>query len=121
MMDFDDQLAARLKLYGEQVNKKVHKAVKQVAEDTKKKVRELSPVRTGRYKAGWRIKETSKDINNPSYTLYNTKYRLTHLLEKGHAKRGGGFVAPRVHIRPAEQFAEEELTKKVKEAVRNDA
>ena len=55
------------------------------------------------------------------YTVYNKKYyRLTHLLEKGHAKRSGGRVPAQVHIAPAEEVTKKKFVQDVEAAVRGN-
>lgn len=42
------------------------------------------------------------------------EYALTHLLEKGHQKRGGGRTKAIVHIAPAEEETVDELEKELR-------
>ena len=57
----------------------------------------------GYYAKGWTYKVEGSRMT-PSATIYNAKTPgLPHLLEYGHAKRGGGRVVGREHIAPVEE------------------
>ena len=100
----------------ENMKNAIDKAAKQAVDDLKAD----SPKRTGAYAKDWAAKN-DKTANKWGYAkvVYNKKhYRLTHLLEKGHRKAGGGFVSARPHIAKVEREAIDELVKDIKE---NDA
>lgn len=62
-----------------------------------------SNLKNGRYGTGWTHTVESKRLGTVA-TIHNSKYPgLPHLLENGHAKRGGGRVAPKIHIAPVEE------------------
>lgn len=60
---------------------------------------------TGQYAKGWKVETNGKAHRQLSWTsiIYNETPGLPHLLENGHAKRGGGRVEGRPHIEPVEQ------------------
>ena len=90
-------------------------AVTEVAKETKDIAKENSPSLSGRYKKGWATKKTTDASGQISVTVYNrARPGLTHLLEKGHAKRGGGRVSGIPHIAPAEEHAVSELETKIR-------
>lgn len=116
-----DQLSSaiesELNAYAEGAKETVAKAVKETANDIKKEIAENAPVgATGKYKKSWRVKKTADSDTSVSYVVHANKdgYRLAHLLEFGHAKRGGGRVSPREHIKPAEEHGEKELEEKIR-------
>ena len=110
-----DEIMDALEEYKEMTDEGGQTAVDTVSKETKKIVQAGSPVQTGGYQQGWAVKKTSAKAGQVSITVYNRKKPgLTHLLEKGHAKRGGGRVAGQPHIAPAEQYAVSELENKIK-------
>ena len=118
----DEMAAAITKVLSEYEGATIENIKNAVDKASKKAVDQLnttSPKRTGAYAKDWASK-SDKQKNKWAYakTVYNKKhYRLTHLLEKGHRKVGGGFVAARPHIYDAEQEAIEELYKDIKDGV----
>ncbi len=106
-----------LKEYAGAVAEDLKQAAKKTAEDCAKELRSTSPTATGKYRKGWKVKKAFESGTSARYTVHNaTAYQLTHLLEKGHAKRGGGRVAAIPHIALAEEKAIEQMTKLAKEA-----
>lgn len=95
-----------------------------VVETTIEAVQELrrnSPRRVGggRYANSWDEKTVSENRFKVNKIVYNKKYyRLTHLLEKGHANaRGGGRTPAHPHIGLAEQRAMELLEEKMRQYI----
>lgn len=81
----------------------------------KKEAQDNSPVRTGQYRKGWAVTKQKENSNTLELVVHNKKrYQLTHLLEKGHARRGGGRVRAFPHIAPAEQAGIRELEEGIK-------
>lgn len=73
----------------------------------------------GDYAKSWSIKKDKKNKHLYVKAVYNKKYyRLTHLLEFGHAKRNGGRTKPIPHIRKTEdkyrEKFERELTLRIR-------
>ena len=98
----------------------VKKAVKKAGKTVKEEINDSAPVRTGRYAKSWATKIMAEDSQSIELVVYSpSRYMLAHLLEHGHAKRGGGRVAARPHIAAAEQHGIEELESEIEKALKN--
>lgn len=117
--DLRSQIKGVLTLYSQSITDAVTKAAEAVAADAVTELQGSSPVKRGRYKRGWRVKTVYKSANAVRTMVHNQRYQLTHLLEFGHAKRGGGRTKTYPHIKTAEENATKAFTKKVEEAIRN--
>ena len=94
-------------------------AVKKAGDEAKKDVQAGAPVKSGKYKKSWTVKTTKENSNSLEVTVHSrNRYQIAHLLEFGHAKRGGGRVRAFPHIAPAEQKAAELLEKEVERALK---
>lgn len=103
-----DVINEGLKEYADLATEDVKAAVRKSAKAVKDQINGSAPVRTGRYAKSWKVKTTAESANGLEQTVYSpTRYMLSHLLEKGHAKRGGGRVRAIPHIAPAEEMGVE--------------
>ena len=94
-------------------------AVKKAGNEAKKDIQNNAPVKTGAYKKSWTVKTTKETSNAMEVVVHSrNRYQLAHLLEFGHAKRGGGRTRAFPHIAPAEQRAAELLEKEVERALK---
>lgn len=109
-----DEINKQLREYADGVGEEMEKVAQKVAKDGVKTLKLRSPQLYGAYAKGWRAKKV-----NGVWVVHNaTNYQLTHLLEKGHAKVGGGRVSARVHIKPVEEQMIDDYVQGVEEAIR---
>lgn len=119
--DLADEIANTLSDYtvnvAEGVKVAVDETMKELVADTKKD----APERSGRYKKAIASKVRFEDNYEKRVTWYVKKpyYALSHLLEKGHAKRNGGRVKAFPHIAKNEEKAKVAFEERVKEVIRN--
>ena len=97
----------------------VKKSVKHAGKTVKEEINSSAPVRTGKYSKSWTTKVTAESSSGIEVTVYSpSRYMLAHLLENGHAKRGGGRVRAIPHIKPAEEHGIEQLEKDLEKSLK---
>ena len=88
------------------------------ATQVKNEISANAPADTGKYAKSWTTKKTGENSHSLEMTVHSkNRYQLAHLLEKGHAKRGGGRVSGRPHIAPAEENGVQLLEHLIEEAL----
>ena len=96
------------------------------AEEAVKDLRSAHPAGSGKYGSwdkydkGWTKRSSTMKTKEKGIlaVVYNKDhYRLTHLLEKGHALVGGGRTQAFPHIAPVEQKCEENLIKNIRKNI----
>lgn len=109
-----------VKEYTEDVSAAIDKEVDTTAEKVLKDVRSSAPKRTGNYAKGF-TKTNQSDFTGKKYAVWNRRrYMIAHLLEFGHAKRGGkGRVAERPHLRPAYDRHVPQMERNIEDIIRN--
>ena len=99
-----DEIMKGLTEYTDLADTSMKKAVRKTAKSVKDEISANAPKRTGAYSKSWTAKKTKENSHSLEMTVHSkNRYQLAHLLEKGHAKRGGGRVSGKPHIAPAEE------------------
>ena len=113
-----DEIMKGLTEYSDLADMEMKKAVRKTATAVKKEVSANAPKRTGKYAKSWTAKKTKENSHSLEMTVHSkNRYQLAHLLEKGHAKRGGGRVSGRPHIAPAEENGVQMFENLIEEAL----
>ena len=103
-----------LEEYAELTADVLKKEIQEAGKVAKQQISQTAPRKTGRYAKSWAVKKISETSKSLEVTVHSkNRYMLTHLLENGHAKRGGGRVAAIPHIAPAEETAIQSLERNI--------
>ena len=107
-----------LQEYADLATGDLKKAVKKAGKSVKDEISQTAPKDTGKYAKSWAVKTVKETSNSLDVVVHSkNRYQIAHLLEHGHAKRGGGRVAARPHIAPAEEKAVQTLASEVEKAL----
>ena len=113
-----DEIMKGLTDYADLADMEMKKAVRKTATAVKKEISANAPKRTDKYAKSWTAKKTKENSHSLEMTVHSkNRYQLAHLLEKGHAKRGGGRVSGRPHIAPAEENGVQMFENLIEEAL----
>lgn len=114
-----EQLAAAvdkiLDKYGDDVLENMSSIVKEMSKKGAKEIKSQARFGgTGKYASGWTSQVETGRMSSQG-TIYNGSVPgLPHLLEHGHANRGGGRTPGRIHIATVEEALVKEFESKVK-------
>lgn len=114
------EVMKELEKYADVTTENVKKAVQNAGKTVRDEIKASAPSDTGKYSKSWTVKTVRETSNSLELVVYSrNRYQLSHLLEFGHAKRGGGRVSARPHIAAAEEKAIRVFEEDIKEAISN--
>lgn len=131
-----NEIMSLLQQYANDVTSDMKKDTDSVARATVKKIKEKAPVRKdgkkkkyepGSYRDSWRSTLQNENSYRKSRIVYagGHQYSLTHLLENGHRVvlkgRNAGNAPAKVHIRPAEEWASNELEQRTIKRIKENS
>jgi len=108
------QMEAILQACSKEVEDVYEEGAQLTAKESAQKLKASSPKKSGEYASGWAVKK----MDSKTYVVHNKiAPGLTHLLENGHViknKKGTyGRVSGKKHIKPVEEWAINELQRKI--------
>lgn len=111
------QMEKILEQYSKEVKDVTDKSIEKVSKESVQKLKNTSPKRTGKYARSWTKKKVKGRNGIDEVTVHNKQYQLTHLLENGHIVRNSKGTYGRTngikHIKPVEEWAQDELPQEI--------
>lgn len=121
--ELSEAINRELTLYGQHVIDGIKKEAKNSMSQLVKETKATAPVgkRKKHYRDSIKSKKVSENDRSVSYMWYvaGSDYRLSHLLENGHALRRGGRVNGTHFIKKASDPILEKYEKAVEEVIKN--
>ena len=121
--ELSDAIRRELELYSEDIVEGIKRETKKSMTELVKETKATAPVgnRQKHYRDSIASKKTAENSRGVAYTWYvkGSDYRLSHLLEHGHAKRNGGRVAGTHFISKAYEPIKERYIKAIEEVVKD--
>ena len=103
-----------LQEYADVASEDVKTAVRKAGKNVKAEISANAPKRTGAYAKSWAVKTEKETAHSLEVVVHSkNRYQIAHLLEHGHAKRGGGRVAGIPHIAQDEEKAVKQLEENI--------
>lgn len=124
-MDLQKSLEKILTDYADDIADNVAEIVKKTANKAKATLKSTSPVSAGQprmgkkhYKDQWAVKQDIERLSARAVIYQKSPtYTIAHLLENGHAKRGGGRVGAIPHIKPVEEMVIKTVESEIRRAI----
>lgn len=121
--EFEAALDGVLTEYANDITTGFKKAVDIVGDEVNQTIKDHITFKqhSGDYVKSFRVAKTYEDVFGKKKTWYvkAPHYRLTHILENGHALRQGGRTRAFPHIKYGQEIAEARMTQLSGEAVKN--
>ena len=113
-----DAIMDSLREYSSLAADEMKEAVRAAGNTVRDEIRENATKNTGTYAKSWTVKKQRETSSSLSLTVHSrNRYQLAHLLEFGHAKRGGGRVSAQPHIADAEAAGIRQLEEDIRKAL----
>lgn len=112
--DLTKEIVNALQHYSSDVEEILEESKADISKKAVSKLKQTSPKgHRGKYAQSWKVGKSKNGL-----VVFNgTEYRLTHLLEFGHAKRNGGRTRAIPHIAPVADFVAKEFEDQVKRSL----
>ncbi|MDP4174137.1 MAG: hypothetical protein Q8933_09235 [Bacteroidota bacterium] len=122
--EISDLMAEYMSNYTQDVADEMKKAIDKVSQEANEEIKAhitFKRHKGDKYVKSFRIKTSYEDKFNKRNTWYVAApyYRLTHLLENGHATIDGGRTKEYPHIKYGEELAQRRMEELAKEAIEN--
>lgn len=119
--ELDDVIKKTLEEYSADLKNAVNKSAEITSGEVVQVIKKSGDFKdkSGKYRKSWKVTKEMNIIGDLKCTVHagSPHYRLTHLLEHGHAMPQGGRSKAYPHIKPAEDLAKVLFVKKVTDEI----
>ena len=114
-----EEIANAVREYTEDVQDGIKEEINDTAQKILEEVQATAPKHYGKYVKGFKRSNISSTHINRAVVWNKKHYRLVHLLEFGHAKKGGGRTRAFPHMAKAYEKYGVTLTERLKRIIRS--